>query len=80
MCVCVRVDTMRVAYAVAHHLPCTRVQAYQKLLHWLKNNVFWEGDLYTDTVIPREFQPAGYAPVWCHDAVLLGRLDHFSDP
>ena len=52
-------NTMRMAYAVAHRLPCTQTQAWKKILHWLQDNAAWEegeeGRRCTDKVIPREF-------------------------
>ena len=65
---------MRAAYAIGHHLPCTRGQACQKLFRWLKANAVWEGGTYTDVVIGEAFRPEGYTPVSCHDAELLELL------
>ena len=73
---------VRAAYAVAHHLLCTRTQACKKLLHWLQDNAVWEegeeGQRYMDNLIPQEFRSEQYEATWCHDAALLSRM--CSDP
>ena len=64
------------AYAVAHHLLCTRVPACWRHLHRLKTNAVSEGKLYTDAVIPQEVHPEGYAATWCSDPALLSHKAH----
>ena len=71
---------MCAAYAVGHHLPCTRAQALQKFFHWLKTNTVWEGGKYADVVMREAYRPEGYTPVWCHNADLLRWLQRLCDP
>ena len=65
-------NTMHAAYG----LLCMWVQACNTLLRWLQTNAVWDGDLYTDKVLPQEFRPEGYEATWCNDAALLGHIEH----
>ena len=49
---CYAENTMRTVYVVAHYLLCKRDDACKKVFHWLQANAAWEGDKYTDKVIP----------------------------
>ena len=62
------------AYAVAHHMPCTRGHACKKFLHWQTGNAVWEGEKYTDELIALPFQPEGDELMWCTDAPLLRHM------
>ena len=39
----------------------------------------WDGDKYTDTIMPLEFRPEDCEQVWCHNSSLLARLAHGPD-
>jgi|Transcript_50413 hypothetical protein len=62
---------MRAVYSIGHGLPCARHDLVSCLLHWLTAKAVWDGDRYTDMVIPDPFKPDGYTPAWCTDAALL---------
>ena len=65
---------MHAAYAVEHHMPCTRGHACKKGLPWPTGNAVWEGEKYSDKLIAQPFQPEGYEPTWCTDAPLLRHM------
>ena len=60
---------MRTVYSISHNLPCARRTAAARLLHWFTAHAIWDGDRYR--LIPRAFQPEGYAPALCEDAARL---------
>ena len=62
---------MHAVYAIAHHQPCRKQLASKRLVCWLSNNAHWNGQKYTDRVIPPDFQPEGYTLAWCSDIHLL---------
>ena len=56
---------MRTVYALAHHQPCLEAQIVNRLLHGPFQNAHWHGTEYTDAIIPKEVQLAGYKPILC---------------
>ena len=63
-------NTVRTVYILSHDLPCPRHAAVGKVVHWFTANAIWCGSMYTNWVIPAEFQPEGYTSAWCEDITL----------
>mmetsp|Transcript_28573 Transcript_28573/g.46156 ORF Transcript_28573/g.46156 Transcript_28573/m.46156 type:complete len:109 (-) Transcript_28573:262-588(-) len=67
-------NTVRVIFAVSHHMPAPRYSVVQKLIRWLRNNAVWDRCHYTDHDIPPGVRPEAYTAPWSSNFHLLLQL------